>query len=62
MLAAGQANKLGDKILRQGIVTLFGKPADQEDGGLTSPQNHIIRVWIPVSFTEQRRGEGEEVK
>ena len=28
LLAAGQANKLGDKILRQGIVTLFGKPAD----------------------------------
>ena len=27
-----------DKLLWQGIVTLFRKPADQEDGGLVSPR------------------------
>ena len=28
------AHKLRDKVLGQGIVTLFREPADQEDGGL----------------------------
>ena len=28
LLATRQANKLGDKVLRQGITTLFGKPSD----------------------------------
>lgn len=26
----------GDEVLRQGIITLFEKPADEEDGGLMS--------------------------
>ena len=33
-LATRQGNILRDDLLGQGIVTLFGKPADQEDGGL----------------------------
>ena len=32
LLAAQQANKSGDEVLRQGIATLFGKPVDHEDG------------------------------
>ena len=36
LLATWQANKPGDEVLGKGIVTLFGKPADQEDGRLTS--------------------------
>ena len=36
LLTAQQANKLRDEVLGQGIVTLFGKPADQEDGRLVS--------------------------
>ena len=35
-LTARQANKLTHELLGQGIATLFGKPADQEDGGLVS--------------------------
>ena len=30
LLATQQANKLRDKVLGQGIVTLFGMPGDQE--------------------------------
>ena len=36
LLATWQANKSRDKLLGQGIVTLFEKPADQEDDGLVS--------------------------
>ena len=36
LLTAQQANKSRDELLGQGIVTLFGKPADKEDGGLVS--------------------------
>ena len=36
LLAIPQANKSRDELFGQGIVTLFGKPADQEDGGLVS--------------------------
>ena len=43
-------------------MTLFGKPADGEDDRLVSPKNHLIGVWMPVSFIEQRRGGDEEVK
>ena len=43
-------------------TTLFGKPADREDGRLGSPRNHLIGVWMPVSFIAQRGGGDEEVK
>ena len=43
-------------------MALFRKPADREDGGLGPPKIHLIRVWMPVSFIEQRGGGGEEVK
>ena len=33
LLATRQANKSRDKVLGQGIAILFGKPANQEDGG-----------------------------
>ena len=36
LLDTQEAHKLRDELLRQGIVTLFGKLADQEDGGLVS--------------------------
>ena len=35
-------------------MTLFGKLAYQEDGRLMSQSNHLIWVWIPVSFINQR--------
>ena len=43
-------------------MTLFGKPADQEDGRLVSPKNHLIGVWMLVSFIEQSGGGDEEVE
>ncbi len=43
-------------------MTLFGKPADREDGGLKSQNNHLIGVWMPVCFIAQRWGGDEEVK
>ena len=46
---------IGDKVLRQRNTILFGKPADREDGRLVSLKNHLIRVWMPVSFIESER-------
>ena len=43
-------------------TTLFGKPADPEDGRLVFQKDHLTGVWMPVSFIEQRRGGDEEVK
>ena len=36
LLATQQVNKSRDALLGQGIVTLFRKPANREDGGLVS--------------------------
>lgn len=58
LLIAWQANKSTDDVLRQGIWTLSGKPANWEDSRLISQNKHLIGVWMPVSFKE----EGEEIK
>ena len=42
-------------------MTLFGKLVDQEDDR-TSQNNHLVSIWMPTSFTEQRRGGVEEAK
>ena len=44
---------------RHGIITLFGKLADWEDGKLMSQNNSLIGVWMPASFIEQR---GEQTR
>ena len=49
-------------MLKQGIGSVFGKPADQKDGRLVSQKNHLMGFWMPVSFIEHREGGGEEVK
>ena len=36
LLAAQQANKSGDEVLRQGVATLFGKLGAREDGRMMS--------------------------
>ena len=41
-LTAQQANKSRDKLLEQGIVTLFRKPVDLEDGGLVSQRTIFL--------------------
>ena len=35
-------------------MTVFRKPADQEDGRLAFQNNHLVGVWMPVSFMGQR--------
>ena len=44
LLATWQANKSGDELLGQGITTLIGKPADQEDGRLVPQKYHLPSV------------------
>ena len=33
-------------------TSLFGKPANREDGRIMSQKDHLIRVWMPDSFTD----------
>ena len=39
-------------------MTLLRKPADQEDGKLTSQSNPLTGVWMPDSLMDQRWGGG----
>lgn len=43
LLATQQTSKSRDELLGQGLVTLFGKPADREDGGLLSQEPSCLR-------------------
>ena len=44
LLAAQQANKLINVSLGQGIMTLFRKPADPEDGKLVSQRTILFKL------------------
>ena len=57
LLATQQANKFKRRGVEARNMTLLGKLADGEDGRLMSQNNHLIGVWMPVSFIEQRWGE-----
>ena len=43
-------------------MTLIGELADWEDGRLAAQNNHLIGVWIPGSFIDQRERSNEELK
>ena len=43
LLTAQQANKSRDELVEQGLVTLFGKPADK-DGGLVSQRTILLEL------------------
>ena len=62
LLTAQQANIPERKDTEARNTTLFGKPADWEDGILMSWNKHLVRVWMPGSFIEQRVREVEKVK
>ena len=51
---------------RQGVearsITLFRELADGEDGRLMSQNNHLIGVWMPGSFIDQRERSSEKLK
>ena len=42
LLATRQANKLRNKLWRQGIATLFGMSADEKDGRLVSQRTNFL--------------------
>ena len=42
--------------------SLIREPADPEDGRLVPHNSHLIGVWIPGSFTDQRERSNEELK
>ena len=44
LLAVQQENKSRFKSLGQGMVTLLGKPADQEDDGLVSQRTTLTKL------------------
>ena len=48
LLAAWQDNKLRDEMLEQGIVTLLGKPANQEDDGLMSQRSMWLKLELKL--------------
>ena len=54
-MAARQANIWRDELLGQGIVTLFRKPADQVDGALGVPKNHLAWVWMLIFLYSKER-------
>lgn len=54
LLAAWEANQSERRGGEARNTTVFGEPADQEEGRLTSQNNHLTGVWMPGSFTDQR--------
>ena len=41
-------------------MTLFRKPADQEDGRLMSENSHLVGVWMSVYFIDLRSCRSED--
>ena len=57
MFATHEASESEGQRIEERNTTLFGKPDDREDGRLMSQNNHLVGVWMPGSFIEQRGGE-----
>ena len=51
VLQASESERRGVEARK---TTLFGKPADREDGKLVPQNNHLIWVWMPGSSINQR--------
>ena len=47
LLTTQQANDSKRQSVEARSITLFRKPADQEDDRLMSQSNHLVRVWMP---------------
>ena len=62
MPATQQANSLESVGAGQGIASVFGKPADQGDGGLVSQTTILPGLEANFFFLIEQRGGGEEVK
>ena len=59
LLDAQQAN---ESKRRGKEESLIGEPADPEDSRLVPHNSHLIGVWMPGSFTDQRERSNEELK
>ena len=57
-LTEQQANKLRDKLLGQGLRTVFTKLADQERQWTSVPKNHRSGVRIQAAFMLKKEGCG----
>ena len=57
-LTQQQANKLRDKLLGQGLRTVFTKLADQERQWTSVPKNHRSGVRIQAAFMLKKEGCG----
>ena len=53
LLTAQQANESERQSVEARSITLFRKPADEEDGRLMFQSNHLIRVWMPGQGEKQ---------
>ena len=56
---------IGRWIWERGVEVrkrLIREPADWEDGRLVPQNNHLIGVWMPGSFIDQRERSNEELK
>lgn len=55
-----QANKLGDKLLEQGMMTFIRKLTDQVDGRLMfqKKKNYSLSRNSVSSYTEEGKGKG----
>ena len=58
LLATGLANTLRDKFGGQGIMTLFGNPADREDDGLAPPNTISPESELRLLLYHEGRGCG----
>ena len=56
LLAADQANESKTWGVEARETTSIGELVDQEDGRLAPQNNHLIGVWRPGSFLDQRWG------
>ena len=56
LLTTQQANKLRDELLGQGIVILFWKPEDWEDGGLLSQRTILPELKFRLFYTKRGGG------
>ena len=56
LLTAQQATESKKRGV-EGRKTLIGEPADREDGRLVPQNHHLIGVWMPGSFIDQKRNE-----
>ena len=50
LLTISQANKSREEVLGQGIVTLFRKPEDKEDGRLLSQSTILLELESRLFF------------